>query len=85
MRRSSAPLMLCFEIGVRSSVMSTNIGTLDRALRLVLGGTLISFALLAKETPYSYLGWIGVIPILTALVSFCPLYSVLGVRTNQGK
>ena len=65
--------------------MNTNIGPLDRVLRLILGGALIGFALLAKETPYSYLGWIGVIPILTALVSFCPLYTLLGVRTNQGK
>ena len=65
--------------------MNPNIGTLDRVLRLLLGGALIGFALLANEMPYSYLGWIGVVPILTALVSFCPLYTVLGVRTNQGK
>jgi Protein of unknown function (DUF2892) len=65
--------------------MNTNIGTLDRVLRLVLGGALIGFALLAKQIPYSYLGWIGIIPILTSLVSFCPLYTVLGARTNQGR
>jgi Protein of unknown function (DUF2892) len=66
-------------------MMNNNIGTFDRVLRLVAGGALIGFALLAKDTPYSYLGWIGVVPVLTAVVSFCPLYALLGVRTNNTK
>ncbi len=65
--------------------MMTNMGTYDRVLRLILGAVLIGFALIAKETPYSYIGWIGVIPILTAIVNYCPLYSVLGLRTDQIK
>ncbi len=65
--------------------MMTNMGTYDRVLRLILGAVLIGFALIAKETPHSYLGWIGVIPILTAIVNYCPLYSVLGLRTDQIK
>jgi Protein of unknown function (DUF2892) len=62
--------------------MTTNIGTIDRVARVVGGGALIALALLAPETPYSYLGWLGVIPIVTALVGYCPLYSILGLKTN---
>lgn len=62
--------------------MTNNIGTIDRELRIVLGCALIGFALLATDTPYSYLGWIGIIPIITAFVNFCPLYSLLGLKTN---
>mgnify|MGYP001168832572 CR=1 FL=1 len=62
--------------------MNTNIGTIDRVARVVGGAALIALALLAPETPYSYLGWIGVVPIITAFVGYCPLYSILGFKTN---
>lgn len=62
--------------------MTNNIGTVDRILRIVLGCVLIGFALLATDVPYSYLGWIGVIPIATAIVNFCPLYTLLGIKTS---
>ena len=65
--------------------MNPNVGTLDRVVRIIIGLALIGLAILAKASPYSYLGWIGVLPILTAFVSFCPLYTVLGLRTNSGK
>lgn len=62
--------------------MSPNIGTVDRAARVVGGAALIALALLAPETPYSYLGWIGVVPIITAFVGYCPFYSILSLKTN---
>jgi hypothetical protein len=62
--------------------MINNIGTIDRIFRIVLGCALIGFALLATDVPYSYLGWIGVIPFATAIVNFCPLYSLLGMKTS---
>lgn len=62
--------------------MTNNIGTIERILRIVLGCALIGFALLAADTPYSYFGWIGVIPIATAIVNYCPLYSLLGIKTS---
>jgi hypothetical protein len=63
--------------------MKTNIGTLDRIARIVVGVALLAFALgfVGAGSPYALLGWIGVIPLLTALVGSCPLYSVLGLST----
>jgi Protein of unknown function (DUF2892) len=78
-------IMLRTKFNVRRQVMNSNIGNFDRAIRIVLGAALIGYALLAKDRPYSSFGWIGIIPILTAFVSFCPIYSLLGVRTNSGK
>ncbi len=67
--------------------MSTNVGTIDRILRIVLGIALIAFALgfIAPGAPYAWLGWIGVIPLLTALVGSCPLYSIMGLSTCPAK
>jgi hypothetical protein len=61
--------------------MTTNIGPTDRIIRILGGGLLIGIALFAVNIPYSYLGWIGVIPIATAAFGSCPLYSVLGMNT----
>ena len=61
--------------------MTTNVGTIDRIIRLVIGLVLLWYALMAPATGYNWIGWIGVIPIITALVGSCPLYSILGVST----
>ena len=60
-----------------------NIGLVDRVARIVLGLVLIAFALgyLAPGTGYNWLGWIGIVPLLTAVVGTCPLYSILGLST----
>ena len=64
--------------------MSSNIGLLDRVARIVLGLALVAFALglIAPATGFNWIGWIGVIPLITALVGSCPLYSVLGFSTR---
>ena len=64
--------------------MLKNIGSIDRILRLVVGAVLIAYALniIAPDTGYNMWGWIGVVPIVTALVNFCPLYRILGIRTR---
>lgn len=61
--------------------MNTNVGTIDRVLRVVIGAGLLWYALFAAQTGYNWIGWIGVIPLITALVGVCPLYSILGVST----
>lgn len=58
--------------------MTTNEGTVDRILRVVAG--LILIALAATGTVGLW-GYIGVVPLLTGAVGFCPLYSVLGINT----
>lgn len=63
--------------------MTKNIGMIDRVLRIVIGIILIAFALKIGfgNTGWNCIGWIGVIPIVTALVGSCPLYSLIGVNT----
>ena len=62
--------------------MTTNVGLLDRALRLLVGGALIALALgYIPGQPAQVWGWIGVVPVLTALIGYCPAYSILGIGT----
>ena len=60
--------------------MTINVGTLDRAARLVVGAVLLAFAFgyLAPGTGWNWVGWVGVVPILTALLGNCPAYSEFG-------
>ncbi len=62
--------------------MTTNVGTIDRLLRIIVGGVLIALALgYLPGVPASKWGWIGVVPLLTAILGTCPAYSLLGVST----
>lgn len=58
-------------------MFSKNVGGADRIARIVLGALLILGALMG----YGAWMWIGVIPLATGLMSTCPLYSILGIRT----
>ncbi len=58
--------------------MKTNEGSVDRGLRVVAGLALIALA--ATGTVGAW-GWIGVVPLVTGAVGFCPLYKVLGMNT----
>jgi hypothetical protein len=58
--------------------MSRNEGMIDRALRIVLGLGLLALVFFGPQTPW---GWIGIVPLLTGLVGFCPLYRLLGINT----
>lgn len=51
---------------------------IDRALRVVLGVVLLSLYFVGPKTPW---GLIGVVPLLTGAVGFCPLYRIFGVST----
>ncbi|MCW2274923.1 DUF2892 domain-containing protein [Rhodoblastus acidophilus] len=55
-----------------------NVGQLDRILRVIIGLALISLVFVGPQTPW---GWIGVLPLLTGLVGWCGLYTVLGLNT----
>lgn len=58
--------------------MKTNVGGIDRILRIVLGAVLI---LLAVFNVIGWWGWLGVIPLATGLFRFCPLYPIFGITT----
>jgi Protein of unknown function (DUF2892) len=55
-----------------------NVVNADRAFRIILGVGLISLAFVGPRTIW---GWIGVIPLLTAFMRTCPVYSLLGLST----
>lgn len=56
----------------------TNEGTLDRGIRVVAGLILLSLTVVG---PKSLLGLIGLVPLLTGIVGFCPLYRLFGIST----
>lgn len=60
--------------------MQPNIGSLDKTVRIVAGLVLISLVFVGPQTPW---GWIGVIPLATALIGWCPLYRLLGTSTRK--
>lgn len=63
--------------------MQKNVGSIDRIARIVLGLVLIALVFVGPQTPW---GWIGLVPLATALVGWCPAYRLLGIRTcSTGK
>ncbi len=58
--------------------MKTNEGTIDRALRIIAGLALVGLA--ATGTIGAW-GWIGIVPIATGLIGWCPAYTMLGINT----
>lgn len=58
--------------------MTKNMGTLDRGLRVAAGLALVALA--ATGTVGAW-GWIGVVPLATATVGWCPAYTLLGIST----
>ncbi len=58
--------------------MKLNVGGIDRALRIVVGIALVALA--ATGTVGAW-GWIGIIPLATGTIKFCPLYTLLGIDT----
>jgi hypothetical protein len=55
-----------------------NEGNLDRLLRIIVGLAVIALVFVGPQTP---LGWIGLVPLLTGLVGFCPAYRIFGIST----
>jgi len=62
--------------------VSPNEGTIDRVVRVLVGLVLLSLVFIGPQT---WLGLFGVVPLVTGLVGFCPLYRVLGIHTRTGK
>jgi hypothetical protein len=63
--------------------MTANVGSIDRAVRIILGIVLLAM-LLVLEGPVRWAGLLGLILIGTALVGYCPAYGLLGLRTRRG-
>ncbi|HZP78647.1 MAG TPA: DUF2892 domain-containing protein [Pseudolabrys sp.] len=63
--------------------MTVNLGTIDRVLRIIVGAALLTFAvgIIAPDSGYNWLGWLGAVLIFTAIFAVCPLYSLVGLKT----
>ena len=62
--------------------MNKNVGGVDRSLRVVVGLVLLAYALgFLGSSPYQWVGWIGVVPIFTGLIGWCPAYLPFGLST----
>ena len=57
----------------------TNEGPFDRVVRVLAGLAFLSLAFFGPQTAWGYL---GAIPLVTGLIGWCPLYSLLGIRTT---
>lgn len=60
--------------------MKANVGGIDRAVRVVVGLALLSM-LFFVEGDTKWWGLIGIVPLFTALVRWCPAYSLFGIKT----
>ena len=58
--------------------MTRNEGTVDRAVRIAGGLAILSLAFVGPQTPWAYL---GIIPIITGSLGYCPAYSLFGINT----
>jgi len=58
--------------------MKINVGGIDRVLRILVGLGLVAWAALLGGPVWA---WIGIIPLATGAIGFCPLYPILGMNT----
>ncbi len=58
--------------------MNSNSGGIDRILRIVVGLVLVGLTLAGTLPVW---GWIGIVPLATGLLGWCPLYAMLGINT----
>ena len=62
--------------------MKSNVGGIDRVLRILVGVVLIA---LAATNTVGWLGWLGIVPLATGLLGWCPPYALLGFNTCSVK
>lgn len=62
--------------------MKPNVGGLDRIIRIVLGVVLLG---LAATGTVGWWGWLGVVPLATGALGWCPPYAILGFNTCSTK
>jgi hypothetical protein len=57
--------------------MLKNVGKIDKSLRILIGLAIIAYGIIEQ----SFLGVIGLIPLMTALMGWCPMYSIFGISS----
>ena len=61
--------------------MKENLGTADRIARIFIGAVIITAGIYFE----TWLGLIGIVPLATSLIKFCPLYALFGISTCPAK
>ena len=64
--------------------MKANEGSFDRIIRVILGLIVLSLWFVLQGNA-KYLAFIGLIPLITAILGWCPLYSIFGINTCKKK
>lgn len=59
-------------------MFKTNVGTMDRMFRILLGLVLIAMVFFGPKSAW---GWVGLVPLLTGLFRTCPVYSLFGISS----
>lgn len=68
--------------------MTKNVGGIDRAARIVVGTILlflVSFAFIGPKSPWAWLGLIGLSPLITGIIGYCPPYALFGISSRRDK
>ncbi len=58
--------------------MTQNIGNIERVIRAIIGSVFIALVFVGPQTTW---GWLGVIPLATAMIGWCPPYAIFGINT----
>jgi hypothetical protein len=64
----------------KERVMVKNVGGIDRIIRILVGLGLLSLVFIGPQTPW---GWLGIVPLATALFGFCPINSIFKINTAK--
>ncbi|MCB1722848.1 MAG: DUF2892 domain-containing protein [Gammaproteobacteria bacterium] len=59
--------------------MTKNVGSIDRVIRIIIGVALIVWGYMNQN----WWGAVGLVPLLTALIGWCPPYALLGIKTTK--
>lgn len=62
--------------------MEKNVGRVDQWIRIILGVAILSLLIFIDGSP-RFWGLLGLIPLITGIIGYCPLYALLGINTNR--
>jgi hypothetical protein len=68
--------------------ITKNVGGIDQVLRIIAGSillSLVSLAFIGPQTTWAYLGFMGLIPLITGIIGYCPTYQLVGINTYENK
>jgi hypothetical protein len=69
---------MSFDIAVQGDTMKQNVNNVERVVRVIAGLAIISLVFIG---PQSVWGWLGVIPLATGIIGWCPPYALFGFST----